>query len=162
MLSNKKSKAYQLKQLMEKLDIKSLNEIEGKSRAERKLLFLALEAKAESSPNGPVAKKVDEIRKASIDYSTRAILAIRDNPALSKGMISSIRKEFPLRAVCDNEETMAIGKVSVDKKVMEEWNHQHIRRGFIVNEALYNPIAVPSGNHIYIPHYWRNQKNKKA
>ena len=119
MLSNKKSKAYQLKQIMEKLDIKSLNEIEGNSRAERKLLFLALEAKAESSPNGPVAKKVDEIRKASIDYSTRAILAIKDNPALSKGMISSIRKEFPLRAVCDNEETMAIGKVSVDKKVME-------------------------------------------
>lgn len=128
MLSNKKSKAHELKQIMEQLNIKSLNEVEGNNRAERKLLFLAIEAKAESNPNSSATKEVEKIQKLSTDYATRATLAVRDNPALAKGMISSIREEFPLRAVCENEETMSIGKASVDKKVMDyifktsDWN----------------------------------------
>jgi len=38
---------------------------------------------------------------------------------MKAGMLSEIRSEFPLKAVSDGEETMAIGPNSLDKKTMK-------------------------------------------
>jgi hypothetical protein len=49
-----------------------------------------------------------------------SIKALSDNPKMKEGMMESIRNEFPLKAVSEGEETMAIGDMSLDKDTMIE------------------------------------------
>lgn len=116
-LKDKKSSSYELKKIMDTLKVKSLKDITGKSRAERKLLYVTMKADAELG-NKLMEDKVNKIKTLSDEYSKRSIFAIKERPSLKKGMLNSIRDEFPLKGVSDGEETMAIGKSSVDKKVM--------------------------------------------
>ena len=44
---------------------------------------------------------------------------ITENPKMKAGMLSEIRSEFPLKAVSEGEETMAIGANSLDKANMK-------------------------------------------
>ena len=49
-----------------------------------------------------------------------ALYAIVTNDKLKEGMLQDIRKEFPLKAVGEGEETMAIGDLSLDRSTMTE------------------------------------------
>ena len=48
-----------------------------------------------------------------------SIKSLSENPKMKEGMMSSIREEFPLKAVSEGEETMAIGDSSLDVATME-------------------------------------------
>ena len=54
------------------------------------------------------------------EFCKKSVEAIVDNPKMKAGMLNDIRNEFPLKAVSDGEETMAIGPNSLDKKTMEK------------------------------------------
>ena len=53
------------------------------------------------------------------EFVDKSIKAITENPKMKEGMLNDIRSEFPLKAVSDGEETMAIGPNSLDKKTMK-------------------------------------------
>ena len=48
-----------------------------------------------------------------------AIEQLNTNEKMRDGLIKEIKTEFPLKAVSEGEETMAIGDMSLDKKTME-------------------------------------------
>ena len=60
-------------------------------------------------------KDVDSRHRA---YNAAAIEAIVSNDKLKEGMLKEIRSEFPLKAVGEGEETMAIGDLSLDRATM--------------------------------------------
>tara|TARA_Y100000593_G_scaffold82697_1_gene155536 strand:+ start:2724 stop:4664 length:1941 start_codon:yes stop_codon:yes gene_type:complete len=60
-------------------------------------------------------KGVDSRHRA---YNAAAIEAIVSNDKLKEGMLKEIRSEFPLKAVGEGEETMAIGDLSLDRATM--------------------------------------------
>ena len=62
-------------------------------------------------------KDVDSRHRA---YNGAAIEAIVSNDKLKEGMLKEIRSEFPLKAVGEGEETMAIGDLSLDRATMRE------------------------------------------
>ena len=62
----------------------------------------------------------DNDDKNHAEFCKKSVKAIVDNPKMKEGMLNDIRKEFPLKAVSDGEETMAIGPNSLDKKTMEK------------------------------------------
>jgi hypothetical protein len=66
------------------------------------------------------AKEFLKVHKAHSDkYVRDSIEAIGKNKELQAGMMSEIRSEFPLKAVADSEETMAIGPYSLDRATMK-------------------------------------------
>lgn len=74
------------------------------------------------NPDGdPIAiqhlKNVSEIQNKFIEES---ISALANNPKMKEGMLKTIKEEFPLKAVSDGEETMAIGDMSLDRLTMEK------------------------------------------
>ena len=48
-----------------------------------------------------------------------AIEQLNTNPKVREGLIKSIKEEFPLKAVSEGEETMAVGDMSLDKETMK-------------------------------------------
>ena len=48
-----------------------------------------------------------------------AINQLNNNPKVREGLIKNIKEEFPLKAVSEGEETMAIGDMSLDKETMK-------------------------------------------
>ena len=124
----------ELKALMKDKGFKSVDDfLPPSNRSEAKAAFTAMNALAGAPkfgydnktgkvlPNPPetdaqkaVAEQVESIRK----YAEDATNAIVENPTLKKSMMDDIRSEFPLKSVADDEETMAIGDMSLDKKTM--------------------------------------------
>ena len=49
-----------------------------------------------------------------------AINQLNTNPKMRDGLIKEIKTEFPLKAVSEGEETMAIGDMSLDRETMKE------------------------------------------
>jgi hypothetical protein len=92
---------------------------EGKgSRAKSKLLRNALTELAKSGDES--AKKVlDQLNKDRAKFEERAISALEKNP-LKENMLKEISTEFPLKAVSEEEESMAIGDMSLDRDTMKE------------------------------------------
>ena len=67
-----------------------------------------------------IAKKhLEDVQTKHRGFQKKAITAITENPKMKAGMLSEIRSEFPLKAVSEGEETMAIGANSLDKAVMK-------------------------------------------
>jgi len=54
------------------------------------------------------------------DFQEASVKAITENSKMKAGMLNEIRSEFPLKAVSDGEETMAIGPNSLDRTVMKD------------------------------------------
>ena len=110
----------ELQQMLSKNKAQDIDEfMSGNSRTARKILLTALKAQAAHGDK----KSIDALAKIDKDgrqYSINAIKAIGSNPKLKKGMLEEVKSEFPLKAVTENEETMAIGDMSVDKKVVEQ------------------------------------------
>ena len=92
--------------------------LEGGSRDRQNVLWKTI---------GLLSKNGNEQAKALIEkdnkehdlFVTKSVKAITENPKMKAGMLSEIRSEFPLKAVSDGEETMAIGPNSLDKETMK-------------------------------------------
>ena len=92
--------------------------LEGGSRARQNVLWKTI---------GVLAKNGDENANAIVEqdnkehdlFVAKSVKAITENPKMKEGMLNEIRSEFPLKAVSDGEETMAIGPNSLDKKTMK-------------------------------------------
>jgi hypothetical protein len=54
------------------------------------------------------------------NYVSESIKAVVTNPTLKEGMLNEIKKEFPLKSVADNEESVALGEYMLDKSTMEK------------------------------------------
>lgn len=89
------------------------------SRAKSKVILSTIKALADSG-NDIAQEHLDEVQVAHKKFQSEAIRAITENPRMKEGMLNEIRSEFPLKAVSDGEETMAIGENSFDKKVMRQ------------------------------------------
>src|SRR6056300_1049271 len=92
--------------------------LEGNSRDKQKVLWTAINA---LSANGDKSAKeiVDRDNKEHALFQAESVKAITENPKMKAGMLEDIRSEFPLKAVSEGEETMAIGSFSLDKKTMK-------------------------------------------
>ena len=114
----KKDKALQ-KEFSSK-GIKSVAELlEKKSnRAVSKIMLKSAEAMA-AGGDRTAAKFVREHREKSKEFAVGAVEALTTNKKLTDGMLNEIRGEFPLKAVSDGEETMAIGPYSLDPAIMK-------------------------------------------
>jgi hypothetical protein len=90
----------------------------GASRDKQKVLWTVINALANSGDTS--AKEiVDRDEKEHLKFQADSIKAITENPKMKEGMLNTIKNEFPLKAVSDGEETMAIGPNSLDKKTMK-------------------------------------------
>jgi hypothetical protein len=61
-----------------------------------------------------------EASEKQTKFIEASIKSLSENPKMKEGMMVSIREEFPLKAVSEGEETMAIGDMSLDKDTMKE------------------------------------------
>jgi len=89
------------------------------SRAKSKVVLEAIKVLAKDG-NEVAKKHLEDVQKHHREFQKNAIDAISNNPDMKKGMLEEIRNEFPLKSISDGEETMAIGKFSLDKKVMKD------------------------------------------
>ncbi len=107
-----KSKKIDLKMALEKLKA-------GKgSRDVNKIVMASIQSAA---ANGDVAsqKYLDMVQKVHKKHQKDVISALGTNKKLKQGMLSAIREEFPLKAVSEGEESMAIGPNSLDRSVLK-------------------------------------------
>jgi len=65
-----------------------------------------------------IAKK--ELEDKQSDFIKNTIAEISKNKKLKDGMLTDIKAEFPLKAISEGEETMAIGEYSLDRDIMTE------------------------------------------
>jgi len=111
-------------QLKELLDEKDYNKVKGAldgkagSRAKSKVLWKAMNTLADNG-NASAQSWVKDHREAHIEYQKEAVRQITENDKLKSGMLKEISTEFPLKAVSEGEETMAIGPYSLDKMTMK-------------------------------------------
>lgn len=68
-------------------------------------------------------------------FQNDSIEEIAKNPKMTNGMLDEIKKEFPLKSVSEGEETMAIGKNSLDrttlKKIFGTDDFKKIKENFV-------------------------------
>jgi hypothetical protein len=155
----------ELKALMKDKGFKSVDDfIPPSNRSEAKAAFTAMNALAgapkfgydnksgkvlpeppETDAQKAVAEQVESVRK----YAEDATNAIVENPTLKKSMMDDIRSEFPLKSVADDEETMAIGDMSLDKKTMTSIfgtdDFKQIKEHLIVDDSTNPPFLAYEG-----------------
>ena len=108
-----KSKGITVKEAVARL-------VAGKSsRAINSIVYSAIEGLKEKGDAG-AKKYVDAVQKMHKQFIADSVDALKSNKKLRQGLITSIREEFPLKAVCEGEESMAIGKYSLDRSIMKE------------------------------------------
>ena len=98
--------------------VKDALESKAGSRLKAKVLWKAMNTLADT---GDVFAQrwIKDHREAHIEYQKEAVRQITENKKLKNGMLKEISSEFPLKAVSDGEETMAIGPYSLDKMTMK-------------------------------------------
>jgi len=92
--------------------------LEGNSRDKQNVLWKTIKGLKEQG-NESADAIVEQDNKEHSEFVENAVTAITENPKLKEGMLNDIRQEFPLKAVSDGEETMAIGPNSLDKETMK-------------------------------------------
>jgi len=123
-LTSGSDEAAKLKKMFEskKIDFETALEdtARGKgSRGKSKVILECIKALADS---GDIKAKqyLEENDRIHRDFQEASVKAITENPKMKAGMLNEIRSEFPLKAVSDGEETMAIGPNSLDRTVMKD------------------------------------------
>lgn len=77
--------------------------------------------KGPESSGDPIAiQHLREVSARQTKFIEESISSLANNPKMKEGMLQTIREEFPLKAVSEGEETMAIGDMSLDKDTMNE------------------------------------------
>ena len=94
--------------------------IDGKGSRNKSNIVQASLSALSAAGNGPAKEFTEEVDRAHKDFNENAIKAIVTNKKLKEGMLKEIRSEFPLKAVGEGEETMAIGDLSLDRATMRE------------------------------------------
>ena len=107
-----------VKKLMKSKGITFEQALKGNSRDKQNVLFQTI--KLMSKTNEDAKKVVEQDNKEHGDFVEKSVKAITENEKMRDGMLNTIRSEFPLKAVSDGEETMAIGPNSLDKETMKE------------------------------------------
>lgn len=99
---------------------KAIEETErGKgSRAKSKTILKSIKKKAAEGDKLAI-RHLETVQKNHKAFKAAAIKGVLENPKLKSGMLEEIRTEFPLKAVSEGEETMAIGAYSLDPKTMK-------------------------------------------
>ena len=87
------------------------------SRDKNKILFEAIKS-LKSSGDAGAASIIDEMDNDHATYVSNSIKAVTTNPKLKEGMLNEIKKEFPLKSVADNEESVVFGEYMLDKSTM--------------------------------------------
>ena len=115
----KSDKGASIRKLMESKGVNLEEALEGNSRNKQNILYSSIKEMAKNGNKEAQAIK-DTDDKNHNEFCKKSVEAIVDNPKMKAGMLKDIRNEFPLKAVSDGEETMAIGPNSLDKKTMEK------------------------------------------
>jgi len=110
--------AEPIKKLMEKKGVDLDEALKGNSRDKQNVLFQTI--KLMSKSNKAAKSVIDEDNQLHKKFTEEAVTAITENDKMREGMLTEIRSEFPLKAVSDGEETMAIGPNSLDKETMKD------------------------------------------
>ena len=123
-LTSGSDEAAKLKKMFEskKIDFETALEdtARGKgSRSKSKVILESIKALADSG-DIKAQQYIEENDRIHRDFQEAAVKAITENPKMKAGMLNEIRSEFPLKAVSDGEETMAIGANSLDRTVMKD------------------------------------------
>jgi hypothetical protein len=93
--------------------------LKGKgSRDKNKVLFAAVKA-LQNAEDTDATDLINDMDKDHANYVSEAIKAITTNPKLKEGMLNEVKSEFPLKAVAENEESIALGEYMLDKSTME-------------------------------------------
>lgn len=88
------------------------------SRGKSKAILKAIKAEADGGNDKAIAYlKADDVEHRKMQED--AINQLNNNPKVREGLIKNIKEEFPLKAVSEGEETMAIGDMSLDKETMK-------------------------------------------
>jgi len=103
------------------LDVKQAYQLmlagKGSNRENNGIIYGAIKA-LKNAGNADAAKYVAAVDKTHKKYIENSVNALSTNKKLRQGMLNSIREEFPLKAVGEGEESMAIGDMSLDRAVL--------------------------------------------
>jgi len=89
------------------------------SRSKSKAILKAIKKEAEDG-NKAAIKYLEDDDIAHRKMQEDVIEQFNTNPKVREGLIKNIKEEFPLKAVSEGEETMAIGDMSLDKETMKQ------------------------------------------
>tara|TARA_A100001011_G_C14294315_1_gene837693 strand:- start:125 stop:1975 length:1851 start_codon:yes stop_codon:yes gene_type:complete len=112
------SKGEKVRKLMKSKKITFEQALQGNSRDKQNVLYgviKELRLQGDEEANKIVEQDAEEHK----EFVEQSVKAITENDKMRDGMLSTIRSEFPLKAVSDGEETMAIGPNSLDKETMK-------------------------------------------
>ena len=109
----------EIRELMESKNLTLEQALQGNSRDKQNILFKSIKG-LRTQGDEDAGKIVQQDIEEHTAMVKRSVDAITENPKLKEGMLQSIREEFPLKAVSDKEETMALGEHSLDPITMEE------------------------------------------
>ena len=88
----------------------------GKTKKSTKAMYLALDALAKKDKE--TKKLLSDLDTTKREMTSKLITEFTKNPHLSQGMMGKVRSSFPIKAVADGDEIMAVGALSVDKEVI--------------------------------------------
>ena len=109
--------AAPIKKLMESKGLTFEEAMKGNSRDKQNILFQTIKLMSKADESAKAIIQQDN--KEHSEFVEKAVTAITENDNMREGMLNEIRSEFPLKAVSDGEETMAIGPNSLDKETMK-------------------------------------------
>ncbi len=91
----------------------------GKGNRHINKIVLAAISIAADKGDKPAQSYMQYVQDTHKAHQTAVISALGSNKKLKQGMLNSIREEFPLKAVGEGEESMAIGPNSLDRSVLK-------------------------------------------
>ena len=112
------SEGEPIKKLMETKNLTLEQALEGNSRAKQNVLWKSIGLLSKGGDK-EASSIIEQDNKEHNEFVDKSVKAITENPKMKQGMLNEIRSEFPLKAVSDGEETMAIGPNSLDKETMK-------------------------------------------
>lgn len=107
-----------IRKLMETKNLTLEQALEGNSRAKQNVLWKSIGLLSKGGDE-EASSIIEQDNKEHNEFVDKSVKAITENPKMKAGMLNEIRSEFPLKAVSDGEETMAIGPNSLDKETMK-------------------------------------------
>ena len=119
------------------------------SRDINKVMLSAITLLAKKGDKGAL-KYLQNVQDTHKAHQKAIISALGTNPKLKQGMLTAIREEFPLKAVGEGEESMAIGPNSLDravlKNIFETSDFDEIKQGlFAVTDEEPPYLAYKAG-----------------
>jgi len=124
------------------------HKLKGSARANSKLILKAIIAEADKGNKEAIAY-LEADDAAHREMKREVMDVINTNEKVRDGVIENIKDEFPMKAVADGEETMAIGDMSLDRLTMKEVfgtdNFDDLKENFkVVENAKGEPVLVYS------------------